>query len=77
VQIGDLVVREISAEAGISYSACQVFLAEFLNMLCVSAKFAPRVPTIERKEHRLSVANDLLQGAKTNPNFKEGIITGD
>ena len=47
---------EISAEADISYSACQVFLTEFLNMRCVSAKFATRVLTIERKEHRLSVA---------------------
>jgi hypothetical protein len=51
-------------------------LTEILNMRGVSAKFAPRVLTIERKEHRLSVTTDL-QEAKTDPNFTEGMITGD
>jgi hypothetical protein len=44
-----ITVREISAEGGITYSAREVSLTEFLNMRCVSAKFAPRVLTIERK----------------------------
>jgi len=66
---------EISAEDDISESACQVFLTEFLR--CVSAKFATRVLTIERKEHRLSVATISFKRQKTDPNFREGIITGD
>ena len=53
-----LTVREISAEAGIPYSACQVFLTEFLNMRCVSAKFAPRVLPHHRVKGTPSVAND-------------------
>jgi histone-lysine N-methyltransferase SETMAR len=55
-----LTVREISAEVGISYDMCQVILTEDLNMRRVSAKFVPRVITIEQKEHRVSVATISL-----------------
>ncbi|GFG35808.1 hypothetical protein Cfor_03972 [Coptotermes formosanus] len=46
-------------------------------MRCVSVKFVLRVLTIEQKEHRLSVATNLLQEAETDQNFIEAIITGD
>jgi histone-lysine N-methyltransferase SETMAR len=42
-----------------------------------SAKFDPRVLTIEQKEYRLSVATNLLQQVEMDQNFMESIITGD
>jgi hypothetical protein len=72
-----LTVHESSAEVGISYDTCQAILTDDLNTRRVSAKFVPRVLTIEQKEHHLSFATDLLHEAETDGNFMEGIITGD
>ena len=43
----------------------------------VSAKFVPRFLTVEQEESRLPVTTTLLQEAKTNQNFMEGIIAED
>jgi hypothetical protein len=43
----------------------------------ISAKFVPSLLTEEQNEHRMAVATNLLQEAESDPNFKEGIITGD
>jgi hypothetical protein len=43
----------------------------------VSAIFVPRVLAIDQKEHRLSVAINLLREAETDQKFTEGIIAGD
>jgi histone-lysine N-methyltransferase SETMAR len=70
-------MREIYAEVCIFYGTCQGILGLDLNMRRVSAKFVPRVVTIEQKEHRLCVTSNLLQEAEADQNFMEGIITRD
>jgi hypothetical protein len=72
-----LTVHEISAQTGIAYGMCQAILTEDLNMQRVSAKSDPFVLTIKQKERCLSVANEILQQAKTDLTCREGIITGD
>jgi hypothetical protein len=49
-------------------------LTEDLNKRGGSAKFVPRVLTIE---HGSSVATNLLEEAEADQNFMEGITTGD
>ena len=43
----------------------------------VSAIFVPRVLAIDQKEHRLSVATNLLREIETDQKFTVGIIAGD
>jgi hypothetical protein len=59
-----LTVHDNFAEAGTFRAMCQAILTEDLHMWCVSAKFCPRVLTIELNIHRLPVATNLLQEAE-------------
>jgi len=43
----------------------------------VSAKFVPRLLTVEQKDDRVSICTDLRERAQNNPNFMSSVITGD
>ena len=46
-------------------------------MECVVAKFIPWLLLPEQKEHRATVANDLIQTAINEPDFLKKVITRD
>ena len=46
-------------------------------MKCVTAKSIPRLLLPEQKEHRATVANDLIQTATNEPDFLKKVITRD
>ena len=48
-----------------------------LNMRRVSAKFVPRVLTVEQKQQRLSVSLELRDRAASDSTFLGNVITGD
>ena len=50
-----LAIREIYEVLNISYGSVQNILTTDLNMRRVSAKFAPRVLTVEQKQQLLSI----------------------
>ena len=50
-----MTIREISEALNISYGSVQNILTTDLNMRRVSAKFVPRVLTVEQKQQRLSI----------------------
>jgi len=50
-----LTIRETSEDLNISYGSIQNILTTDLNMRRVSAKFVPRVLTVEKKQQRLSI----------------------
>jgi hypothetical protein len=70
------IVREISAEVGISYGMCQAILTEDLNMQHISVKFV-HVLTTEQKQHSLCVSTNLLQEAEKDQKVMQGTIIGD
>jgi hypothetical protein len=47
-----------------------------LGIKCISAKFVPKLLTVEQKETCLAVARDLLQCAEQDANLMKTIITG-
>ena len=48
-----------------------------LGMKCVMAKFVPELLLPEQKEHRVVVANDLIQTATNEPDFLKKVLTRD
>ncbi|KAL4090154.1 hypothetical protein QTP88_025053 [Uroleucon formosanum] len=71
-----LTVRELADEAGISIGSCHEILTENLQMRRVAAKFVPRLLTLEQKENRLTICQDL-KNRSIDPNFIKNIVTGD
>ena len=55
-----LTIREV-AEDGIAFGTCQKILTEDLQMRCVSAKFVPRLLTVEQKDDCVSICTDLCE----------------
>ncbi|CAN7982509.1 unnamed protein product [Ixodes pacificus] len=52
-------------------------LTEDLQMRRVSAKFVPRLLTVEQKDDRVSICTDLRERVQNDPNFMSSVITGD
>ena len=52
-------------------------MTEDLGIRRVSAKLVPKLLTIEQKQRRLEIAQDMLDNANSNPNFLNIVITGD
>jgi hypothetical protein len=70
-------VRELAEEVGISTGSVHSILTDDLSMRRVSAKFVPKLLTIEQKQLRLEVAQDMLDSANSDPEFLNIVTTGD
>ena len=62
-------VRELAEDAGISPGSLHSILTDNLTMRRVSAKFVPKLLTIEQKERRLKVTQDMLDSANNDTEF--------
>ncbi|PNF29274.1 hypothetical protein B7P43_G08953 [Cryptotermes secundus] len=72
-----ITVRELANEIGVSIGSVHSILTEDLCMRRVSVKFVPKLLTMEQKQRRLKIAQDMLDNANSNPNFLNTMITGD
>ena len=69
--------RELADEVGISNGSVDTILKDDLAMRRVSAKFVPKLLTMEQKQLRVEVAQDMLNTATSDPDFMNTVITGD
>ena len=70
-------IRELAEEMGISIGSAHSILREDLAMRRVSSKFVPKLLTMEQKQLRLEVSQDMLDCANGDPDFLNTVITGD
>ena len=70
-------IRELVEEVGISTGSVHSILTDDLAMRRVSTKFVPKLLTMEQKQLRLEVSQDMLDYANTDPEFLNIVITGD
>jgi len=72
-----LTIREISEDLNISYGSVQNILTTDLNMRRASAKFVPRVLTVQQKQQHLSISLELCDRAASDSSFLGNVIIGD
>jgi hypothetical protein len=70
-------VRELVEEVGISTGSVHSILTDDLAMRRVSVKFVLKLLTMEQKQLRLEVSQDMLDYANSDPEFLNIVITGD
>ena len=68
---------EISEDLNTSYGSVQNILTTDLNTRRVSAKFVPRVLTVEQKQQRLSISLELRDRAGSDSSFLGNVIKAD
>ena len=64
-----LTVREVANEVGISIGSCHQVFTQKLQMSRVSAKFVPRLLTVDQKENRVELSQELLANPNGNEKF--------
>ena len=69
--------RELVEEVGIRTGSVHSILTDDLAMRRVSAKFVPKLLTMEQRQLRLEVSQDMLDYANNDPEFLNIVITDD
>lgn len=72
-----ITIREAAEEIGISYGSCEAIFTNVLNMKRVAAKFVPKLLNFQQKQHRVTIAQQMLSDIADNPDLLKRVITGD
>jgi len=72
-----ITVRELADEVGVSIGSVHTILTADLGLRRVSTKFVPKLLTMEQKQLRLEVTQDMLDCVESDSNFLNTVITGD
>ncbi|UYV60276.1 hypothetical protein LAZ67_1000678 [Cordylochernes scorpioides] len=72
-----ITVREVSEDLNISIGSCHSIFINDLGMRRVAAKFVPKLLNCDQKQHRLNIANEMLDSVRDDPNLLQRVITGD
>jgi hypothetical protein len=70
-------IQDLADEMGIGIGACQRILTAELGMHPVAAKFLTRILTVDQKQQRNNVYEELRQIAANDATFLSRVITGD
>ena len=70
-------LRDLEEDLGIPRTVVSEILTKDLGKKSVAAKLVPRLLSLERKEFRAAVAQDLLETANKDPDFPKKVINGD
>ena len=72
-----LQVRLIAEEVGLPKTDVHRIITEDLHMRKICAKLVPKNLSDEQKDNRVLVSREILDRVKSEPDFLQGVITGD
>ncbi|UYV67791.1 hypothetical protein LAZ67_5002075 [Cordylochernes scorpioides] len=73
-----ITVREVAEDPkNISIGSCHSIFINDLGMRRVAAKFVPNLLNCDQKQHRMNIANEMLDSVRDDPNLLQRVITGD
>ncbi|UYV68865.1 hypothetical protein LAZ67_6001340 [Cordylochernes scorpioides] len=72
-----ITVREVAEDLNISIGSCHSIFISDLGMRRVAAKFVPKLLNCDQKQHRMNIANEMLDSVRDDPNLLQRVITGD
>ncbi|UYV84019.1 hypothetical protein LAZ67_X000890 [Cordylochernes scorpioides] len=72
-----ITVREVAEDLNISIGSCHSIFINDLGMRRVAVKFVPKLLNCDQKQHRMNIANEMLDSVRDNPNLLQRVITGD
>ncbi|UYV60632.1 hypothetical protein LAZ67_1001722 [Cordylochernes scorpioides] len=69
--------REVAEDLNISIGSCHSIFINDFGMRRVAAKFVPKLLNCDQKQHRMNIANEMLDSVRDDPNLLKRVITGD
>ncbi|UYV64915.1 hypothetical protein LAZ67_3002413 [Cordylochernes scorpioides] len=68
---------EVAEDLNISIGSCHSIFINDLGMRRVAAKFVPKLLNCDQKQHRMNIANEMLDSVRDDPNLLQWVIIGD
>ncbi|UYV84344.1 hypothetical protein LAZ67_X001901, partial [Cordylochernes scorpioides] len=72
-----ITVREVAEDLNISIGSCHSIFINDLVMRRVAAKFVTKLLNCDQKQHRMNIANEMLDSVRADPKLLQRVITGD
>ncbi|UYV60923.1 hypothetical protein LAZ67_1002852 [Cordylochernes scorpioides] len=72
-----ITVKEVAEDLNISIGSCHSIFIDDLGMRRVAVKFVPKLLNCDQKQHRMNIANEMLDSVRDDPNLLQRVITGD
>ncbi|UYV72121.1 hypothetical protein LAZ67_9001875 [Cordylochernes scorpioides] len=72
-----ITVREVAEDLNISIGSCHSIFINDLGMRRLAVKFVPKLLNCDQKQHRMNIANEMLDSVRDDPNLLQRVITGD
>ncbi|UYV69704.1 hypothetical protein LAZ67_7000325 [Cordylochernes scorpioides] len=72
-----ITVREVAEDLNISIGSCHSIFINDLGTRRVAAKFVPKLLNCDQKQHRMNIANEMLDSVRDDPNLLQRVKTGD
>ncbi|UYV83458.1 hypothetical protein LAZ67_23001099 [Cordylochernes scorpioides] len=72
-----ITVREVAEDLNISIGSCHSIFINDLGMRRVAAKFVPKLLNCDQTQHRMNIANEILDSVRDDPNLLQRVITGE
>ncbi|UYV79906.1 hypothetical protein LAZ67_18001018 [Cordylochernes scorpioides] len=72
-----ITVREVAEDLNISIGSFHSIFINDLGVKRVAAKFVPKLLNCDQKQHRMNIANEMLDSVRDDPSSLQRVITGD
>ncbi|UYV79066.1 hypothetical protein LAZ67_17000982 [Cordylochernes scorpioides] len=72
-----ITVREVAEDLNISIGSCHSIFINDLGITRVAAKFVTKLLNCDQKQHRMNIANEMLDSVRDDLNLLQRVITGD
>ncbi|UYV64612.1 hypothetical protein LAZ67_3001311 [Cordylochernes scorpioides] len=72
-----ITVREVAEDLNISIGSCHSIFINDLGMRRVAAKFVPKLLNCDQKQHRMNIANEMLDSVRDDPNLLQRVYGYD
>ena len=72
-----ITIREVAEDLNISIGSWHSIYTNDLRMTRVAAKFVPKLLNFDQKQHRINIAQEILDFVRDDPNLLQRVITGD
>ncbi|XP_049309339.1 protein GVQW3-like [Bactrocera dorsalis] len=69
--------REVAEDLNISNGSCHSIFINDLGMRRVAEKFVLKLLNCDQKQHRMNIANEILNSVRDDPNLLQRVIIGD
>ncbi|UYV69087.1 hypothetical protein LAZ67_6002340 [Cordylochernes scorpioides] len=72
-----ITVKEVAEDLNILIGSCHSIFINDLGMRLVDTKFVPKLLNCDQKQHRINIANEMLDSVRDDPNLPQRVITDD